>query len=66
MSNAFQNLTQQDLEEGKRFLMMYSQLQKMERMQAMIYIHALSDRNKIAQGIVVSEQDAKEGEKEVV
>lgn len=61
MSNAFQNLTPQDLEEGKRFLMMYSQLQEMERMQAMIYIHALSDRNKIAQDIVVDEQNAKAG-----
>ncbi len=61
MSNMFKNLTQQDLEEGKRFLMMYSQLQKVERMQAMIYIHALSDRNKIVQNIVVSEQDVKVG-----
>lgn len=41
--------------------MMYSQLQKVERMQAMIYIHALSDRNKIVQNIVVSEQDVKVG-----
>ena len=61
MSNMFKNLTQQDLEEGKRFLMMYSQLQKVERMQAMIYIHALSDRNKIAQDIAVSEQEVKAG-----
>ncbi len=45
-----QYLTQQDLEEGKRFLTMYSGLTEMEKMQVMIYIHALSDRSKIVKG----------------
>lgn len=61
MSNTFKNLTQQDLEEGRRFLAVYSGLPEIERMQAMIYIHALSDRNKIVQDIVVSEQGVKAG-----
>lgn len=45
--NNLQYLTQQDLEEGKRFLTMYSGLTEMEKMQVMIYTHALSDRSKI-------------------
>lgn len=45
--NNLQYLTQQDIEEGKRFLTMYSGLTEMEKMQVMIYIHALSDRSKI-------------------
>lgn len=51
MNNTFKHLAQKDLEEGKRFLTMYSGLSEMERMQVMIYASALSDRSKIAQDI---------------
>ena len=45
-----QYLTQQDLEEGKKFFFFFSGLTEMEKMQVMIYIHALSDRSQIVKG----------------
>jgi len=57
MGNTFKHLTPQDLEEGKKIMAMYSGLAEMERMQARIYMGALSDRNKIAKDLGVADSD---------
>lgn len=57
MGNMFKHLTPQDLEEGKKIMAMYSGLPEMERMQARIYIGALSDRNKIVEDLEVVDSD---------
>lgn len=47
MKTMFGNLTQQDIEEGKKFIDLFSELPEAERMQVRIYTQALIDRNDI-------------------